>query len=593
MTVLFDRLAAGATALLLLIALGCGTDADDVDLAPFENFSKDSDEAFFDPPPDDNKFDTTAGIKGPVVQADESNTQVWAVPNRWEDTDTDAARAAGIAWEADSGLDWNEKYAAWVRGLKKIDADGFGTTFELSTPFEGVALRSPTLECAEATVFLRVAFASWYGLPFYMTAWAEGSNLHIGHFGVWRDNAPDGRFPSFKTRYEDHSDQAGSVTPETWPSDAKLARRKLTLSRDDANEWLGDEAYAGAYFDKIFLNKRVGHFLVYVLTYTGSIHLASTQNTFNLKPEAVREGDTLLHRWQRKGIGHTMVVKRVDPIEGTDFIEAELMSGSMPRRQPKWENAASSKFNFTKSYGGGVGTDSDDNEYATLGGGIKRWRVAKTSGGRWHNEVAVNDQAVFIPRNDVDAIRARPAQFEELLKEETPELKRDTLLERIQSYRDHLKNFPASCSARIHREEFFTELYDLQEREFGKNQTETDAEFRILDDYVFAQLQYDKSRTCCWNSSTSAMYELIMAFNTAWVHDDEAGQCREPVVFKMVDDGYSVFQEYAEEQGQAADWVAWSADEGCPQASTVTTATEAEHVHESYCTSFPGGIPSE
>ena len=92
-------------------------------------------------------------------------------------------RQEGIAWGVNSGLDWNEKYALWIESLERIPGEKYGETFELSTPW-GTRFKSPSLECAEASVFLRVTFASWYGLPFYLTAWASEGNIHFGHFGV-------------------------------------------------------------------------------------------------------------------------------------------------------------------------------------------------------------------------------------------------------------------------------------------------------------------------------------------------------------------------------------------------------------------------
>ena len=81
-----------------------------------------------------------------------------------------------------------------------------------------------------------------------------------------------------------------------------LAKRYLTLKKDDKNFFLGEDMYTGAYLDQVFLNKRAGHFMMYLLTYLGSIHLASSTNTYNLTAEAVREGDVLIHRWKKQGL---------------------------------------------------------------------------------------------------------------------------------------------------------------------------------------------------------------------------------------------------------------------------------------------------
>ena len=63
-----------------------------------------------------------AGIAGLPVGGNYAQTKVWDVENQWEDTDTEAARQAGLAWPADSGLTWDEKYSLWVESLGVTDA---------------------------------------------------------------------------------------------------------------------------------------------------------------------------------------------------------------------------------------------------------------------------------------------------------------------------------------------------------------------------------------------------------------------------------------------------------------------------------------
>ena len=55
----------------------------------------DDDNAFFGIPPNSGKADNFAGIKGPVASTDGASTEVWAVPNRWEDTDTETNEGNG------------------------------------------------------------------------------------------------------------------------------------------------------------------------------------------------------------------------------------------------------------------------------------------------------------------------------------------------------------------------------------------------------------------------------------------------------------------------------------------------------------------
>ncbi len=529
----------------------------------------------------EGKADTVLGVKGPLAPTDPAFS-VWEIRNAWHETDTDEARRAGMAWSGDSGLTWDEKYAAWVASMERHEVNEWRTTFVLSTPW-GKTLPAPALECAESTVFLRVAFASWYGLPFYLSAREGHRVIHFGHFGVYRGDTPDERFGRYAERYDDFSDMPAEDALIVWPSDPKLAKRKLTPSGDDHNEFLGENAYAGAYFDQMLLNKRVGHFLMVVLTYTGSMHLASHWNTFNLEAKAIRPGDTLLQRWQRQGIGHTLVVKEVDEVPGFDAnLSVEVMSGSMPRRQPLWVTPQLSKGYFTAAKSGGPG-ETADGPYAALGGGLKRWRTATIQNGRWRNVVPKADEGVWIDHSDLHAIADRVPQFEELLGIPTPEEQLQGVLATIQSKRDHLREFPASCSARIGREEAFDQLYALTAEHFEMSREETDHQYRALEDYVFAELEYDSSRTCCWNSTNAVMYDVIMDLAERAVHDETAGSCNPPPVFMMENGGYDKWALHAVHMELDDQWVEWSADETCPQAETVETDTRIDADVTPFC----------
>ena len=84
-------------------------------------------------------------------------------------------------------------------------------------------------------------------------------------------------------------------------------------------------------------------------------------------------------------------------------------------------------------------------------------------------------------------------------------IKRDLALSLIEDARSHLRRYPASCSARKKREDAFSTLYDVNADHFWMTPEQTDAAYRQLEDYVFAPLIYNRSRTCCWNSSTTAI----------------------------------------------------------------------------------------
>ena len=526
------------------------------------------------------------GSLGPRVAWDNGRHQVWPIQHHW----TDMSPEAGIAWDENSGLNWDEKFARWVSSLEAIPTEEGSQrkTFTLTTPY-GHALKAPVLECAEVAIFLRATFAAWYGLPFYMQASDKGKAIYIGHFGFLdADGNSFGGSPAFKTRYDDFSGTWQYGDP--WPSDPSLARKGLYGGGDEM-DFLpmvqGNPARAGAYFDSIFLNKRVGHFMMLALSWFGSMHLADGSNMFHVKAEAIRAGDVLLERWQRRGIGHTIPLMRVTDI-GEGRIEVAVSSGSMPRRIPRWEDGPAAGRYFSMDVTGGPGINEENHSYASLGGGLRRWRVAMPRGDRYQNTFFPGDEAVWINSSDHEAIAERTEQFAQMMAELTPEEKKELALQLIESAREHLRQYPASCSARINREEAFNKLYALNEEFFWTDRATTDWHHRTLEDYVFAELTYGDSRTCCWNSSTSAMYEIIMSLNGNYIHDDQTNQCREPLVFMARDvssdnDGYAQFREYAIRLGRGSEWVEWSEDESCPQSRETSTDTIAPTAQQAWC----------
>ena len=511
--------------------------------------------------------DSAYGVSGPAQSGLWSSREVWAVHHDWDDVTPEA----GLAWGVQSGLSFNEKYAAWVESL--VPADGFGPhqTFELSTPY-GKSLPAPALECAETAMFLRVAFASWHGLPMFISVHSaqHGGALHFGHFGIAQQSgAPVSGFPAFKSAYADHSDQMGHLAPEalaaSWPTDPDLAWRSLSATQDDAVPFLGPDAFAGAYFDAVFLNKRVGQFLMRLLTMVGSMHIVDeAHNSFNVKPKHLRAGDLLMQRWQRIGIGHTVVVVRTNHT-GPSAFQPEVVYGSMPRIQPKWKTFSQAETLFLAQKSGGEGVNEEGYQFAELGGGLKRWRTAKLINGVWRNVIPATELTHWINASDLEALAARPAELEALFDGPTPEEEREALLSDLEDARAQLRQRPSSCVRRVVREDVFEALYALNEDWFGVDQEESDRLYRELSDYVFPTLVYGASPTCCWNSTDAAMYDLIMGFNEAHVYDANGHQCQDVMPFMMVDGDYAPFADYAHAQGAGDTWRSWSADEGCPQ----------------------------
>ncbi len=536
------------------------------------------------PPPGKEDSEYRRGLP---VATDTSRTQVWSAKNAWEDTATAAAKAAGLAWAASSGLTWDQKYSAWLQSLAWIQAaDGYSQTVRLTTPW-GKTLDSPSLECAEMSLFLRITFAAWYQLPLFIESVdGTGARVYFGHNGV---RTATGRYaisPEFAIKYKDLSTMTAAQYQAAWPHDAIL-RTKVLAGGEDVQPAVGGAPF-GAYLDELHLNKRAAYFTVMALNYLGSMNLADSANSYNVVPEAVHPGDFLIERWQKNGIGHTLVVKDVTQL-GQGNLDVVTISGSMPRRQGKRESGIASKSYFTSDYTGGPGVDGEGNQYAKLGGGLKRWRVTKNVGGTWTNTWMRGDEAHWINSTDYPRIAARPARFQQLLGQVSPAQQQAELVAQIEDSRRHLRTYPASCSARERREGAFAELYDLGGQSLGLSKAEIDRRYRDRDDYVLAELDYTSSKTCCWNSTTAAMYAVIAA--QAQAEDDAAaaaGTCAAPTVFMSQADGYARWAARAQAMGQGAAWKAWSEDEACAQRA-VAHDTIAESEATPYCSLQAGG----
>lgn len=507
---------------------------------------------------------------GPVNVPASASTTVWEVKNQWADKDTAEAKKAGLAWAANSGLTWEEKYSAWFKSFGIITAEKGGwsstaKTWEFKTP-QGKTVKSGVFECADTAMVMRVIFASWYNLPFYMTGWSNGQAMYAGHFGfVTKDGARAGNFPTFRTLYKDHT--ADWSTGRAWPSDAKL--RTLHIGTDDNVPWITNpaDAGAGAWFDDLLLNKRVGYFLRILDGYFGSVNLADGQNMFHVKPKAVRPGDALIERFQRQGIGHCVPIQNVENVSPTRM-RITTASGSMPRRQAIIDMPEDSAHWFTNNAFGGPGDGSDGTPYAKLGGGLRRFRTPVLTNGRWQNIVPVAARADWINDDNVAAIAGRIAEWEQILSAGTPEEQRDGALRLIENARQRLRATPATCSGRTAREDGFKSLYRVMKDSFNKDQAAVDAEYRKAEDYVFAELDYPKSKTCCWNSTTDKMAQIVLDYATKEQARADVQRVCKLTVFKNGAGGkpnYDLFKQHAAGLGRAADWKEWTEDERCEQ----------------------------
>ena len=314
-----------------------------------------------------------------LVSTDTSRTQVWSAVNKWEDRDTAAARAAGVAWDVDSGLNWDEKYALWIQSMPRTTGVMGYPTFIVTTPW-GKTLESPALECAEMSIFLRITFSAWYELPFVMESMdSSGKRVYFGHNGVRTANGRYANSPEYALLYRDYSTMSPEDYQESWPEDTVLRGRSLDGGSDE-QPMIGDGATTGTYLDEIHLNKRAGHFIMLALNYLGSANLADANNAYNIVPEAVRPGDA---RWSSAGSGSASATpwwSRTWTVLGE---EPRLARVSGP------DAAAAGQVGVGRGVeellhhqlGPARGEQLEGDEYARLGGGPKRWRVTKNIDG--------------------------------------------------------------------------------------------------------------------------------------------------------------------------------------------------------------------
>jgi hypothetical protein len=505
----------------------------------------------------------SVGVPGLPVNGDYAATQAWTVANQWEDRTTPEARKAGPAWGADSGLDWDQKFSLWVSSFEQVDSmNGWSKTIAISTPFNK-AVNGPKVDCADLSLLLRFSFAAWYRLPIYLVGYDGNVPIHFGHFGVRTATGKWSQAPSFATQFPDHSSMPPAQYMASWPQDTALRTRGILP--DDEIPFLGPGARLGAFLDEIHLNKRAARLILFVQAYLGSHNMADSRNTYNLAPEALRPGDILIFRRAPAVAGHATVVTRVAHV-GPGNMKAEAVYGNLPPAQPVWQSPAATRSLFTNNEGGGPTINSaygGTTTFSRLNGGAKRFRVAKVKNGKWMNTWMEADEASWINDTDYDRIGARIAQFAALLADPDPAVQRDQLLSVIQEKRDYLRDHPSSCAARTNRENTFAQLYTLMQTSFGMDRAAVDAAYRVIDDYVFAPLDYSKSRTCCWNSTTRAMYEIIMSYQAS----QTGNGCVAPTTFKLTANSYDPFASFAAASGRGSEWVPWSADEACAPAS--------------------------
>jgi len=184
-----------------------------------------------------------------------------------------------------------------------------------------------------------------------------------------------------------------------------------------------------------------------VLDYLGSANLADPANAYNLVPDAVRAGDFLIERWQRVGIGHTLVVKQVDALPGGSK-DVTMISGSMPCRQVVRQSGQSSKSYFTSPETGGPGENSDGDAYQAR-------RRGEALAGRQERRRLLDQHVDGGRRVELDQLdrrradRGAPARFEQILGQVAPAQQRTELLAQISPGRSSPRRGGARGARRV------------------------------------------------------------------------------------------------------------------------------------------------
>jgi hypothetical protein len=86
---------------------------------------------------------------------------------------------------------------------------------------------------------------------------------------------------------------------------------------------------------------------------------------------------------------------------------------------------------------------------------------------------------------------------------------------------------------RQRRELLFDELEQLLREHHGTTVLDFELRYRKLEDYVFPAVDYQRSKTCCWNRSTAQMAEIILDHAA----HEQADRRAEPTPLLMVDGG--------------------------------------------------------
>jgi len=377
------------------------------------------------------------GDKGRAASLRDPGATVWEVEHAWTD-----AYSEDETYEA--------HYETW---LSYNVSDEFNEVMILLN--DRVPIYAPELECADTAMFLRFLYAQQHGLPMAF----RSHSGYFGHFGHIRSNGSRDTF-------------------ERFPRDEQLGTNDLAIGTETFDEHLPN---------------RFAQFLLVLVRSTFSGNVAEDWNTYYIGAEAVRGGDLIVRRYDADGTGHTITLQNVERDGEGLASSVDTIESSMP----------------TPPF-----ISQDDSVLMTLeptpefGGGLRRWRRPEITirGGVRTIEMVV-DPAAFVEAREA-------AEADDFMATMSPPAIRDQVLRGIEGARRDLFSSPSSCSRRVERERFFGVMYDLFEANEAlrasvgltdSNPTRrqvvdaVDLQYRYIDDFIWARLDYDRSRTCHWN----------------------------------------------------------------------------------------------
>jgi hypothetical protein len=560
----------------------------------------------------------------PKIEWDHLNGSAWQVKNQWTDRSTESAMKAGLAWMANSGLSWEEKYREWLRRLPiNIDQVIQNSTqrdplesFELVNP-QGKRVKIPALYPSQLILLLRASFASFYHLPFVLIAQRnqsltdqqanateeevlKHSLVYFGHFGLkglYGNIEDSANFSAFF----DHS--AEYEKTEIWKQDLMLRQQAFALGDDvfsmlatDFNRLQEDEnikkipngqvVKIGEFLDDFFCNKRTAHWMLYLLRYFSIEHIQDDYHSVQIDGQNLTQGDILLIKSDRL---YGYWIKQADRFQ--EQLDLRLAVSSRQGEAILSSNDSKHLVNIDLNYLGLQQTIESQNDYNPFNfnpywlptflyaGGFKRMTFPTVHQGYWLNSIQDEEMDFSLSSQNIVQLKERTNQLNQLTQENNQVVQStplEQLLNQIRDIRQKIRKEPSRCELRTQREVLFESLYELL-FDYGYSRERVDEEFRLFEDFVFQMLE-NNSKTCCWHyealaDQTETWGDSILKIAKSMMdHGEEISYCYDVPKFMTEDGHYAIWEAKAEELNLF--WPDWDSSAACVYANHIDTIKE-------------------